>query len=333
MLETFKNASDEIVRCQLHLPQRPLKNKPPVLAYVHGIGGSIDSPATKYSMNEVLDNGFAVFRFDATPVRKSLTNPFGFKANTKNLSPYSYVQTIHYALQHLQENHHDDVDMRQLSLHCTSLGAYCGGWYAAHANGLSEDLRIIEEPILEPQNIVFQSPVLNPLGVAEKVVHNPYINYIWGKLGYVPWPIGGEILNVSYRVYEESVGVDFNHDIAPHIHAGVSIHYGLQDPLEKPETIDNFIAHLTQATSIDVHRYDGAGHALEDVQHLQGLPIQTLAKASSKHPWLTRREEGLRHYLLNNFMDVTHCGQATTASVAFLKQHTAPAGLHLKTIA
>ncbi len=128
-VETFENASHQIVRAQLHLPdQSPYGSNPPVKTYVHGMGGSMRSMATIRSMQNVLDQGYAVWRYDATPVRETNDSPFGFKADTRKFSPTTCVQTLHYSLKTLEERHGHQVDMSHLALHGSSFGALGAFW-------------------------------------------------------------------------------------------------------------------------------------------------------------------------------------------------------------
>lgn len=318
--EYYQNPLGQKLRCQFHAPTKNVYDKPPVLAYVPGIGGGMRSPATVNSMQTVLENGWAVFCFDPVPTKDVKNGPFDFKADTRHLSPHTYIQTIHAALHHLEDHHKDEVDMDKLSLHCSSLGAYCGGWYAAHANGLADQHRVLKEKPYALKGVVFQSPVLNPLGVAEKIVDNPILQSIWRNAEYVPWFIGGELLKVSYNVYKESRGVDFNRDIAPHITAPVTIHFGKSDPLEKVSTICAFKENLSQSPEVELHLYEDAGHGMEDRNLLKTLPEKMLAASLDGRNIFRTRSGREMHYMIKNFLDVTHCREATNRSIEFLKK-------------
>ncbi len=320
----FKNAIGQPVRFDLIMPDRSTYDqKPPVLTYIHGIGSSLDAPATLQSYQSVLDLGIAVYRFDATPVKIRKNGAFDFKAETRDLSPHTYIQTIHHAFRNLEERCADTVDMNHLSLHCTSLGSYCGSWYAAHMNGLQK--RVLTEDPYPITSMILQSPVPEPLGPFKKYADNRLLNRIWKAMGYFPWIIGGEWTDVSYKIYEESHDVDFIADIAPHITVPVDIHYGTKDELASQETIERIKPAMAQSPEVNMFAYQNAGHALQRKDVLDELPKELLDRYARKTGRkLYTKTDLLIHYMLGNFGDSTYGPEAIGRGCEFLRRNAMP---------
>lgn len=325
-LETFRNASNQIVCAQLHLPKEsPYGSKPPAKAYVHGMGGCMDSIATVRSMQNVLNQGYAVWRYDATPVRITDSSPFGFKADTRKFSPTTCVQTLHYSLQTLEERHSNEIDMSRLALHGSSFGALGACWYAAHNNDKFQRRLLPENEKAYPiMGLITQSPVIDPLGTAPRwLIANSVFNRFWKKCGSLPRVIVGEICWLSHGIWRDCHDMDFLEDIAPYIQQPIRVDFGKVDPLVNPEMIDRFKDVMPQA---EIHAYEGSGHALEIVQNLDSLKekeIRPFLKGGRK--WLRRRSERQIVYMLKNFERATHGPKAIEGGCGFLQKLMQPA--------
>jgi pimeloyl-ACP methyl ester carboxylesterase len=324
-IETFRNASDQLVRAQLHLPSKSLFGpKPPVKAYVHGMGGCMDSMATVRSMENVREQGYAVWRYDATPVRKTDDSPFGFKADTRKFSPKTCVQTLHKSLQTLEERHSHQVDMSHLALHGSSFGALGSFWYAAHNNDKFQRRLLPEGEESYPiMGLITQSPVIDPLGTAPKwLIEDPLFNFFWKACGSLPRLIVGEICWMDHGIREDCYGMDFLRDIAPYIQQPVRVDFGKADPLLDPKMIERFTDVMPQ---VEICAYEGSGHALEMVEALDALKEEQIRPyLTGGRKWLRRRPERLIEFMLKNFESATHGPKAIEAGCGFLQKLMQP---------
>ena len=332
-LETYQNHLGYTLGYQLHLPTRnaPEGKKPPVLVYLPGYGGSMSSKYVTCSMDDVLDSGIAVVRFDTTPVERD-ADFNTVKTDTSMLTPSYYVQTVHAALKHTVKTYgaggKDLIDTDNIGINAASYGARNGLYYAAHMNGLQK--RILDEEPVPVKGIILQAPVLSLAPFNRAILVDRWLSRVsrhksWKQKGVINVPIAGYLQDVPYGVYEEFNAVDIFKDVAPHVTCPVKMIYGTRDNLSGAEQIKMLEKSLTQVVPSRKEKCEikNVGHFfqnMKDVAKLNGLSEEALRALVKQARKEDKKDNLIARYIEENFRDITCLGTVIDESRRFLKE-------------
>jgi pimeloyl-ACP methyl ester carboxylesterase len=308
----YKNHLGYSLECQLHLPENTT-HPVPVLAGIHGFGGTMDSFYIEVAKEKALAAGLGFFRFNMSPVIHRNNSTY---VNTRELTPHYAVKTIDCAFKYLKENPLVDAD--NIAATASSLGSYAGAYYAAHANGLKG--RILEDPI-KLKGLVLNVPVPDPLRPFENDIKKN--GWLWKLLGTVKRPIAGTVQDISYKMLRQCRETNMFTDIAPHITCPVMIIHGDHDPYATPEEVVRFKDNMTQSSCVKHHMIDNVGHALENIDfmtQLSAMPLDQLTQIVKG----ARKGDGhsglMAKYVVENCRSVTAVDHAVDVAHHFLME-------------